>query len=103
MKKLLLFQFCLILLNVNAQFATGIMDFNNTSAIFSNTGYLFNDFVNNTPGYEIGPGSGLNTLYSTNLMLAGKDVNGQLKMAVSGNPNFGIDFRSGPFASTGNY
>ena len=103
MKKLLLFQFCLILMNVNAQFATGIMDFNNTSAIFSNAGYLFDDFVNNTPGYEIGQGSGLNTIYSTSLMVAGRDVNGQLKMAMSGNPNIGIDFSSGPYASTGNY
>ncbi len=103
MKKLLLFQFCLVILNSSAQFATGVMDFNNTSAIFSNTGYLFNDFVNNIPGYEIGHGSGLNTLYSTNLILAGHDVNGQLKMAMSGDPNYGIDFRSGPFASTGNY
>lgn len=103
MKKLLLFQFCLYVLCVNAQFATGIMDFNNTSATFSNAGYLFNDVINNTSGYEIGPGSGLNTLYSTSLILGGRDVNGQLKMAMSGNPNFGIDFNSGPYASTGNY
>lgn len=86
-----------------AQFATGLMNFNNASASFTNAGYLFNDINNNTAGYEIGQGSGLYTLYSTSLLLAGKDINNQLKMAMSGNPNFGKDFSSGPYSSIGNY
>lgn len=103
MKRLLLLQFCFITFISGAQYATGVMGFNYINASFSNAGYLFNDFTNNTSGYEIGQGSGLHTLYGTSLVLAGRDINGQLKMAVSSNPNLGTDFKSGPYSSTGNY
>ena len=106
MKKLLLFVSIGSLLSnqsLNAQNGVAI-DYNEISAIVGPRGQLFNQTLNNNPGFEYPKGSGKYLIFSMNDWYAGVDINSQLKMAASEgqvNPPFAVgDFFPGPLQVT---
>ncbi|ASS48012.1 MAG: hypothetical protein A3D31_01025 [Candidatus Fluviicola riflensis] len=73
------------------------ISFNNASAVVNNNGTFFNDYGDQTSGYEIPKNSGKNAIYFMNLMGGGTDVNNQLKAALSDYAS--SDFFPGPYAT----
>ena len=73
------------------------LSFNNTAAAINNNGIFFNQYANQSPGYEVPKNSGKNAIYFMNLMGAGLDVNGQLSAALS--DYVSSDFFPGPYAT----
>src|SRR5690554_1162862 len=59
------------------------LEFNNVRTRIETGGLWWQDRANNNPDYEVPKGSNSFALYAGGLWLAGTDVNGQLKAAVS--------------------
>ncbi len=106
MKKVFTISFVLINLMVSAQsYVYDNLDINNIKARFQSAGLLFNDPYNNTPAFEVMPGSGHHTIYAGNLWLGGLDANNQLHLA-SGTYSIGGqwgDFYPGPISNSSVY
>lgn len=89
-----------LFLSVSCAFSQQTISFNdisinNVSAIINNNGTFFNDYGNQTSGYEVPKNSGKNAIYFMNLMGAGLDPNGQLNAALS--DYVSTDFFPGPY------
>ena len=77
-------------------------DYNNVNATITDGGIYFNNSSNNTPGYEVPKGSGINSIFTSAFWYGGTDVNGQIKLsAQTGTPN--SDIFTGPYSSNGSY
>lgn len=61
---------------------TYILDTNSVSATLQTKGVLFNNFDNVVAGFEALNGDGTNTIFSTSLWMAGKDVNNQIRGSI---------------------
>ncbi len=82
MKKTFTIYFLLINLIMSSQsYVYDHLDINNIKARFQSAGLLFNDPYNNTPAFEVIPGSNQHTIYAGNLWLGGVDGNNQLHLA----------------------
>ena len=64
---------------------------------------MFNDPINSTTGYEYPINSGKKTLSSLNLILAGQDVNGQLKGIGGPQINNNSALYAGPIMNPSEY
>jgi hypothetical protein len=87
----------------NAQYGMDILDHNNSSAILSNQGTLFNDDVNDLQGYEVPKGSGLNAIYGLQFWFGGKTATGAIHTALGGNASGTKDVFNGPYSTTDQY
>jgi len=76
------------------------IEYNNVRTRVETGGLWWQDRQNSVADYEVPRGSNSFALYAGGLWLAGTDVNGQLKAAVSlfgpGSPNGGVDYYTGP-------
>jgi len=80
-----------------------IMDYNNVKSYHSTKGVLWQDISTANAGYEIPKGSGLKTLYSGGIWVAGTDGNGVIHLAAETYGAGGNEFWPGPIEeSTGN-
>ncbi len=73
------------------------LSFNNVAAAINNNGTFFNEYGNQSSGYEIPKNSGKNAIYFMNLVAMGLDVNGNLRGALSNYES--SDFFAGPVAN----
>jgi len=73
------------------------LSFNNVAAAINNNGTFFNEYSNQTSGYEIPKNSGKNAIYFMNFMTMGLDANGNAKGALSTYES--SDFFAGPIAN----
>jgi hypothetical protein len=76
---------------------------NNTSALISNHGTVFEDMDNFSPGYEVPKGSGLHAINSAQFWFAAKDSVGDVKVAIGGHSQLGHDVFPGPYSYNHNY
>lgn len=74
---------CFASFSVHSQVAITSLSANNANAIVSDVGVLFNNIPTGYGGYEIPNGSGVNAIYTASMWFGGKDVNDQLKMAIT--------------------
>lgn len=75
------------------------LEFNNVRTRVEAGGIWWQDRANNLADYEVPQGSNSYALYAGGLWLAGTDVNGQLKAAVS-KFGTGVDYYTGPLTTT---
>ena len=76
------------------------LEFNNVRTRVEAGGIWWQDRANGVADYEVPKGSNSFALYAGGLWLAGTDVNGQLKAAVS-KFGQGVDYYTGPLDTTG--
>jgi hypothetical protein len=76
--------------------AVSIMDGNNVKSYQSTRGILWQDMSAGSAGLEIPIGTGLNTIYSGGIWVAGVDGNGELHLAADKYGVNGNDFWPGP-------
>lgn len=76
------------------------LEFNNVRTRIEAGGLWWQDRPNNRADYEVPKGSNSYALYAGGLWLAGTDVNGQLKAAVS-KFGAGVDYWAGPLDTVG--
>ena len=76
------------------------LEFNNVRTRVEAGGLWWQDRANTQPDYEVPKGSNSYSIYAGGLWLAGTDVNGQLKAAVS-QFGRGVDYWTGPLDTTG--
>ncbi len=76
--------------------AVSIMDGNNVKSYQSTRGVLWQDMSTGSAGLEIPIGTGLNTIYSGGIWVAGVDGNGELHLAADKYGVNGNDFWPGP-------
>lgn len=76
------------------------LEFNNVRTRIETGGLWWQDRANGRADYEVPKGSNSYALYAGGLWLAGTDVNGQLKAAVS-KFGQGVDYWAGPLDTTG--
>jgi len=76
------------------------LEFNNVRTRVEAGGLWWQDRANSAADYEVPKGSNSYAIYAGGLWLAGTDVNGQLKAAVSLFGN-GVDYYSGPLNNDG--
>ncbi|WP_107038497.1 T9SS type A sorting domain-containing protein [Brumimicrobium mesophilum] len=75
---------------------------NRISALINDEGRLFQDFINNSPGYEFPAGSQLKLIFNAGFWFGGTNQNGDLKLAAQ-YYTVNKDFYRGPYSTTGNY
>ncbi len=72
------------------------IDQNDVRALVSNNGTFFHNYANQQAGYAVPKNSAVNAIYFMNIAMSGRDVNNQLKAALSTYDS--SDFQPGPIA-----
>lgn len=80
-KTVTLIMLSLTSISLGQSLSTPVLDYNNVSARLNDGGVLFNNWVENGPGYEVPRGGGAHSIYATAFWFGGNDVNGQLKLS----------------------
>lgn len=92
---------CLVA-NAFGQISFSTLDYNQTSAVLSDGGILFNTFSASDLGYEVPKGSGKGVIYASSLWFGAIDGSGTLRTAV-GTYGSNQDFVPGPYSSLNMY
>jgi hypothetical protein len=85
----------------DAQFETTELNVNNVSATVNTKGLLFSDFENSLAGFEIPAGSGLHTIFASQLWIGGKTLDQALHLAADKYGSNGNEFYQGPLSNDG--
>ena len=103
MKKLFTIIGILMLCHLNAQNISTQLDHNNISANLSTIGAYFYDGENYSRGYEVPKGSGLHSIFLSQLWLAGKDEAGEIRLIQGNSGATYSDIFNGPISLPGTY
>ncbi|MBX7053296.1 MAG: T9SS type A sorting domain-containing protein [Flavobacteriales bacterium] len=98
------FLFIFILLTqllCQGQFETTNLSINNVNATVNTKGLLFNDFMNSLAGFEVPSGTGLHTIFASQLWMGGMDNENNLHLVADKYGNNGNEFYQGPLTADG--